>query len=252
MLEVNNLCVYAGKTNIIDSITFNAKYGELTAILALNGIGKTQLLKIISNINPIKEGTVLVDGIKPKYDGKTISYLPQKTELYSDLTCFDYVLMGRTPYISKFGYPSEKDKSIADESIKISGVEHLKERKIYNLSGGEFRRVCIAKLLAQDTRVMLLDEPCAYLDCRRQQKIMYLIRDIVKKDYRCAVVTLHDPSIAFKFCDKVIFIDSYGVVSQLSSKLADLDEINYCLSSIYGNKIKAVKVEDEIVILWGE
>lgn len=252
MLEVKNLCVYAGKTNIIDNITFNAKYGELTAILALNGIGKTQLLKIISNINPIKKGEILVDGIKPKYNGKTISYLPQKVELYSDFTCFDYVLLGRTPYISTFGYPSKKDKSIAEESIKISGVEHLKKRKIYNLSGGEFRRVCIAKLLAQDTKVMLLDEPCAYLDCRRQQKIMYLIKNIVKEKSKCAVVTLHDPSIAFKFCDKVIFINSHGVISQLYSKTVSLDEINCYLSRIYGNKIKAVKVKDEIVILWSE
>ncbi len=251
MLEINNLCVYAGKNNIINNVTFNAQYGELTAILALNGTGKTQLLKIIANIDPIKKGEVLIDGIKPKYDGKTISYLPQKVEVYSNFTCLEYVLMGRTPYISTFGYPSKKDIDIAEESIIVSGVEHLKERKIYSLSGGEFRRTCIAKLLAQDTRVMLLDEPCAYLDCRRQQKIMYLLRDIVKKNNKCAVVTLHDPSIAFKFCDKVIFINSNGVISQLYSKTASLNEINCYLTKIYGNKIRAVKLEDEIVILWG-
>ena len=80
---------------------------------------------------------------------------------------------------------------------------------------------------------------------------MYLLRDKVKKNNKCAVVTLHDPSIAFKFCDKVIFINSNGVISQLYSKKASLNEINCYLTKIYGNKIRAVKLEDEIVILWG-
>ena len=178
MIEVRNLKFSYGKNLVFDNINFSANEGEILSIVGPNGSGKTTLLKCINKIlNP--EGEIIVDDInlknlKQNSLAKIISYVPQDGHNFFPQTVFDTVLLGRKPYIN-WGV-SKKDIEIVSNYLNLMGIKKFALRYFNELSGGERQKILIARALATEARILLLDEPTSNLDLKHQYEIFRIIK----------------------------------------------------------------------------
>ncbi len=245
MLEIKNLKFSYKKNIIFENINFNVKPGELVAILGLNGSGKTTLLKSIARIITPEKGQVFINNNDieklSRIDlAKNIGYLPQK---YSGefVTVFDTILLGRKIYIN-FS-PSSKDIKVVNEIINKLNLNSIIFRNTNKLSGGELQKVLIARALAQEPKVLLLDEPINHLDIYNQIEVMNIIKNIVKEMKIIALIVIHDINIALRFFDKFLFLKSkkiysYGDKNILTSKtLKDVYNIEAYIGELNGIKV---------------
>ncbi|MFQ5888173.1 MAG: ABC transporter ATP-binding protein [Candidatus Hydrothermarchaeales archaeon] len=182
-IETKDVDFYFGSTQILDKINLSAKGGTLIGIIGPNGSGKTTLLKTLSWVLRPKKGVIFLNGkeiseLSQREIAKTMAVVPQDTSINFGFTAFEIVLMGRTPHIGRLQRESSADRRIAGDTMKQTETLELKDRPITTLSGGERQKVIIAKALAQDPKILLLDEPTANLDIRNQIEIMDLVKDI--------------------------------------------------------------------------
>jgi iron complex transport system ATP-binding protein len=177
-------------------------------LLGPNGVGKTTLLKCLNKILEPKCGSVMIDGsnmhqISRRESAKRMGYVPQRGEV-SRMTVFDAVLLGRRPYIDWDA--TEKDLRLTGRLIDLMGLKELSMRYVDEISGGEYQLVQIARALAQQPGVILMDEPTSSLDISNQHMIMKTIRKIVQKNDMAAVMTIHDLNLAVRYSDKFIMM----------------------------------------------
>jgi len=204
---------HKGRGDILKGISFNAQKGSITTILGPNGSGKTTLFKCISGLWKHYRGEIVFDGkavdrLSFRKRAKIFSIVPQEHEPPFPYSVFDVVLMGRASYVGIFSSPGKKDYEIAEEAIKTVGIEHLKETPYTKISGGERQLTLIARALAQNSPVMLLDEPTSHLDFKNQINVLKKIKEIAFERGLTVVMTLHDPNLAGLFSDKVVVINS--------------------------------------------
>lgn len=208
ILEVDGVEFGYSSVPTISGIRFSAAAGDLVSIIGPNGVGKTTLLKCINRVHGMDAGTVLVDGgdvhgMARKEMAKRIGYVPQRAHV-SGNTVFESVLLGRKPHID--WDVSEKDLRLVGRVIKIMGLEPIAGKHVDAISGGEYQMVQIARALAQQPRVMLLDEPTSNLDLCNQHRIMATVSSVVKENGMCAVMTNHDLNLAIRYCDQFIMM----------------------------------------------
>lgn len=213
LLEIDGLTFTYNSHPVLDGISFQVAAGELLAILGPNGVGKTTLLKCVNSIHRASGGAILVDDrnvlkMSAGEIAKEIGYVAQRSEA-ARLTVFDAVLMGRKPHIR--WRVSDNDLKIVDAALRRLHMDHLCLRYIDELSGGELQKVCIARALVQEPRLLLLDEPTSSLDLRNQMEIMTMIRRVVDEHGVAAVMTMHDLNTALRFADKALFLKDGGV-----------------------------------------
>ncbi len=194
---------------VLKGVSFKLEHSEILGIVGPNGSGKTTLLKCINTILKPKQGEILlndkkISSLKRTEIAKIFGYVPQNSNHDTTLTVFEIVLMGRRPYVA--WWCSEKDIEKVWQILKMLGIEHLAMRKISELSGGEKQRVLIARALAQEAKILLLDEPTSNLDLKHQIEVMDLIKTLIKENGLAAVTVLHDLNIAAKYCDKLIMM----------------------------------------------
>jgi iron complex transport system ATP-binding protein len=202
---------YFGRTKILNSITLKAKEGTLIGIIGPNGSGKTTLLKTLSKVLTPSNGSIYLDGrdtseLSQRDVAKDMAVVPQDTNVNFDFTAFEIVLMGRTPYLGRLGREKEVDRKISEEAMRLTKTAELRDRSILTLSGGERQKVIIAKALAQEPKVFLLDEPTANLDIRNQIEILDLIKDAVRQKNITAMMAIHDINLAARYCDEMILL----------------------------------------------
>jgi iron complex transport system ATP-binding protein len=191
-------------------ISLTLQESEVLGMIGPNGSGKTTLLKCINKILEPKQGTILLDSQEVKKMSrlevaKHVGYVPQSTVSNPNaLPVFEIVLMGRRPHIS--WQSSEKDNTKVWAALKMLGIEHLAMRDFYELSGGEQQRVLIARSIAQEAKVLLLDEPTSNLDIKHQLEVMNLTRKLVTKEKLAAAVAIHDLNLAARYCDKIVML----------------------------------------------
>ncbi|MEM1703499.1 MAG: ABC transporter ATP-binding protein, partial [Zestosphaera sp.] len=149
-----------------------------------------------------------------------IAVVPQGFNLNFDLTALDVVLMGRHPHISRFKFEGKEDLEIARKAMEMTNTWHLAERRVSELSGGERQRVMIARALAQEPKVLLLDEPTTYLDIKSQLEIMDLLRDLCIKNGLLVLAVFHDFNLAARYCDSIILLKDGKIVS-----IGSVDEV---------------------------
>lgn len=199
---------------VLESVSLSAGEGEVLSLVGPNGSGKTTLLKCINRILKTKKGTVFVAGkdvskVKAKELARFLGYVPQSTHNSFPLTVFDTVLLGRTPHVSfKVG---ERDKEIVFSVLTMMGLEEMAFRTFNELSGGEKQRVLLARSLAQEPQVLLLDEPTSNLDLKHQLETLDIIREVVKKKSLLAVMAIHDLNLASRFSDKIAMLKDGGI-----------------------------------------
>lgn len=196
-----------GKRMIFADVTFDMHPGEIFCILGPNGTGKSTLLRCLVDLLDPRSGTVQIEGTNiremSRQDiAKKVAFVPQGYDVAFSYTILEYVLMGRAPYISAFGSPTDEDARIAIEAIQEVGIMHLIDKAINEISGGEHQMALIARALAQQPRILLLDEPTSHLDFGNQMQILNLIERLRERGI-AIIMTSHFPDHAFIISDLV-------------------------------------------------
>lgn len=208
MLQAQGLRFGYNGRAVLDGIDLTVAGGEILAILGPNGAGKTTLLRCLNGLLRPQGGVVLLDGRDMAEQSaaqvaRTLGYVAQRSEA-GRLTAFDAVLLGRKPHLG--WRVSQRDMDIAAAALRQVDMEHLALRPLERMSGGELQKVCIARALAQQPRVLLLDEPTSSLDLRNQQEVLRTIRQVVRASGMAAVLTLHDLNTALRFAQRLLFV----------------------------------------------
>lgn len=215
ILSANNLAV-GYKTPLIKDISFSCERGELVALAGKNGSGKSTLLKTLSGLHKRISGDIIIEGtdiqnISIHEKAKYLSFVAASS-IVSNISVIETISLGRYPYTGVFGKLSARDKYIIDQVVDRINIKHLLNKKLYEISDGEKQKVMIARSLVQDTPVIILDEPTAYLDIHNRFEIMLLLKDIAEKENKCVLFSSHDLDLAIRFSVKMLFITDYKII----------------------------------------
>ncbi|MBI5957583.1 MAG: ABC transporter ATP-binding protein [Chloroflexi bacterium] len=207
--------------DLLRDISLSVFRGELVGLIGPNGAGKTTLLKLINGLWPVDRGRItLLDKPLKHYSvrqvARVIAHVPQITALDFSFTVQQIVLMGRNPHLSRFELETEHDRQITEHAMQRTNTLHLAGRLINTLSGGERQRVLIARALAQEPQLLLLDEPTANLDIQHQLEILGLVCDLTCRDGLGAVAAVHDLELAARFCDRLILLHQ-GIIHTMGT-----------------------------------
>ncbi|MEN6317908.1 MAG: ABC transporter ATP-binding protein [Syntrophaceae bacterium] len=221
MLEINNIFFKHRnpEAEILRGVSFRVETGHMNTLLGPNGSGKTTLFKCIAGLWRHYEGAITCNGnditsLSPEQRARILAVVPQEHEPPFPYTVFDAVLMGRASHVSLFSSPSPQDYEETETAIETLGISHLRERPYTKLSGGERQLVLIARALAQEAPLLLLDEPTSHLDFRNQILILNKVREIIRQKGLTALMTLHDPNLAMQFSDNIVMINGGHIISQ--------------------------------------
>ncbi|MCY7853828.1 ATP-binding cassette domain-containing protein [Bacillus spizizenii] len=201
-----------GDSRLINNVSLTVEKGEFLGILGPNGSGKTTLLRLLTGTLPAKEGSVYLAGkpladYKPKELAQIMAVLPQKTDQAFTFTVKETVAFGRYPFqTGLFRQQTEKDEAIVQEAMEQTGVSAFAEKSIRDLSGGEQQRVYLAQALAQQPRILFLDEPTNFLDLAYQKELLDLIKRLTRENGLAAVSVFHDLNTASLYCDELLFM----------------------------------------------
>lgn len=206
--EVNGINFSYRSRQILNGVSFAVKEDDLVSILGPNGVGKTTLIKCINKVLTPDAGSVFMEGadihrMSKKDIAKNIGYVAQRSET-SKTTVFDSVLLGRKPHFQ--WDVTEKDIRLAGRVLHLLGLDGLALKYVDEISGGEYQLVQIARVLVQQPRLILLDEPTSSLDLSNQHMIMHLVRNIVKKNHMAAIMIIHDLNLAIRHSDKFVLM----------------------------------------------
>jgi iron complex transport system ATP-binding protein len=202
----------------IRDLDLDVKPGELLAVLGPNGSGKSTLLKVVDGILTPQEGEVLlkdrpVSGYTRSDVAKEVAMVAQETHFYFSFSALEVVLMGRFPRLGRFQFEGAHDMEAASRALQATQCLDLAERSIHELSGGEKQRVLIARALAQEPTVILLDEPTSFLDLRFKKEIFDLISSLTHERGLSVVVVSHDIDLASQYCDRMVMLKDGRVYS---------------------------------------
>jgi iron complex transport system ATP-binding protein len=215
-VRVENLYFAYRTAAVLENIAFHAGTGQLVAILGLNGSGKTTLLKAINRILKPDKGCVLIDDIAVTHMSRReiarrVGYMPQ-TQEGVNYTVFEAVLLGRKARI--MGEPGSEDLRKVEEVLRKIRIEHLALRLTHELSGGELQKVILGRALAQEPRVLLLDEPISHLDPANQIEVMSLLHEVTRGMGMTSLLVTHDLNSALRFADRFILLKDGRVLAE--------------------------------------
>lgn len=210
MIEITDLSVSFGETQVFESVSADIPDGRFLGLVGPNGAGKSTLLRTLSGAVTPDSGTVSIDGADvaartSREHSRLVSVVPQDTSLAFSFEVRHFVEMGRTPYRSRFAPPDEVDRARVDRALDRTNTAQFETRSVDELSGGERQRVVLARALAQNTPVILLDEPTASLDVHHQVEILSLVADLAQSG-KTIVAAIHDLDLAARFCDELLLL----------------------------------------------
>ena len=237
-MEVRDLSFSYGKNKILKNVSLKIEEGKITTILGANGCGKSTLFSLMTKNLYSPKGRIFLRGknlqnLNIKEFARQVAIVQQYNSAAGDMTVEELVSFGRTPYKKMLSGTSKEDESIIENAMEVTGISLYKDREISRLSGGQRQRVWIAMALAQDTKILFLDEPTTYLDVRYQIEILELIKKLNKEYGITIVMVLHDINQAIYFSDNIIGLkngnllfcgEPYNVIDKESIKeLYDVD-----------------------------
>lgn len=218
-INTEGLNIAYGNLDIVKDMNLSIPKGKITAIIGANGCGKSTVLKTIARILQPKGGAIYINGLdiqgqSSKEIAKMMAVLPQNPQAPNGLTVDELVTYGRFPHQSSFGKLKKEDREIIDWALKVTGMMEYRDRPIEALSGGQRQRVWIAMALAQETDILLLDEPTTYLDLAHQLEILQLLEDLNKKQGTTIVMVIHELNNAARFADYMIGVKAGKIVCE--------------------------------------
>ena len=218
-LHVCGVTLGYGDRIVLRDIDLEVKPGEMVGIIGPNGCGKSTLIRGITRLITPRSGQIFINGrnIANMSRGdlaRVIAAVPQNPVLPELFTAFEVVLMGRTPHLSRFGYEGERDLAITQRAMEVTQTIAFAQRRVGELSGGEKQRLTIARALAQQPEVILLDEPTAHLDINHQLETLDLFRELCLEQGLVAVSATHDLNLAAQYCDRLVMLSQQRIYCQ--------------------------------------
>jgi iron complex transport system ATP-binding protein len=254
VIELRDLRVRFGAATAVDGLSLDAGAGEWVALIGPNGAGKTSALRAVAGLVAY-DGTVVLDGRDARSLGRRrlarlVAFVPQKPETPPELTVAEYVLLGRTPYVPPLGGERRSDREAAGRALERLDLGALADRRLGSLSGGELQRTVLARALAQEAPVLLLDEPTTSLDLGRQQLVLELV-DVLRSGEGdgtglTVVSTMHDLTLAGQFADRLLLLDRGAVVAE-GTAAEVLSAAN--VAAHYGAHVRVVEDEAGVFVL---
>ncbi len=249
-IQGKNLCFEIDGNRILNDVSFDFESGFI-GIIGPNGAGKTTLLRMISGYLKPDSGSMMLDGeevrsIDLRTRARKMALVPQNYALEYDFTVLETVLMGRNPHKRMFEADTKQDYALAMDSIRKAGIEHLKDRSILGLSGGEWQRMVIARALCQQSGILLLDEPVSSLDIKHQVGILDMVWDLTRRHGLIAVCVMHDLNLTYNYCDNVFMmkegrIHSKGTPEEVLTKEK--------VQEVYDTRVEIIRSEKSVYVL---
>ena len=209
-LELAGVAVRLGPRAVLEGVDLRVAAGEVVGVLGRNGVGKTTLLRVASGVLAPDAGRVLLDGraldsMARRERARHVAVVPQDTQVPFPFSVAELVLMGRTPHLGFLGFESAHDLEIARAALARMGIAALADRSVLTLSGGERQLAVVARALAQEPSLLLLDEPTAFLDLRHRLEVLTVVRELAAAGAGALVVS-HDLGVAARFCDRLVLL----------------------------------------------
>ena len=247
-MKIENLCFSYGDHEVLKGINFSAEYGEFLSVLGPNGVGKSTLFRCMLGLLSPTGGGAFIDG-KPISSmsaaqlARHIAYIPQSHNPIFNFKIFDVVLMGTTAQTGKFSAPGKKQVHQVEEALKKLGIFHLRDRGYANISGGERQLVLIARAIAQQAKILVMDEPSANLDFGNRIRVMQTVRKLTKEGY-CVIQSTHDPDQAYFNSDKILALYGGKVLAWGTPQETISDSL---ISTLYGVDVEVCSMRDDAV-----
>ena len=219
MLKLENITVAYHENIVLEGINFQLEDSEFLGIIGPNGSGKTTLLRVITGVKHPVSGKVMLDGenitsMSRKKIAQIMAVVPQSSFIPVLLTVEDVVMMGRYPHQKKRFTITDEDIKVVEKAMEKTDIIGIRNRLVSELSGGERQQLIIARALAQEPKILLLDEPTANLDVKHQMKILNLVKSLVREGKITAIMVIHDLNLSIRFCDRVILLYNHKIYSQ--------------------------------------
>lgn len=245
ILEVKDLSVQFNGTVALSNISFQLQEGEQVAIIGPNGAGKSTLFNIISGVLAPSRGEIKIYGNNPS-EHICIAYVPQRSQVdwKFPVNVVDVVMMGRVGKLGLFRWPQRKDWELVRESLELVGISHLAKRQIGQLSGGQQQRVFIARALAQEAELMLMDEPLTGLDIQSQESI-FAVLDKLRQRQVTILVATHDLNLAAERFDRLMLLNQRLIGFGRASEVFTPD----LLSRAYSGQIRLIETANGTMII---
>ncbi len=211
LLQAESLQVSYGDRLVLKDISFQVAAGTILGVIGPNGAGKTTLVRALSGVVPLSGGHVLVQGseiaaMSPVERARKVAVVPQARSLPAAFTGWQLVLLGRTPHLNWLGHVSDQDEQRVRQALERAQALDLAERRVGELSGGEQQRLLLARALAQELPVLLLDEPTTHLDMQHQISLLDNVRELARDEKLAVVVALHDLNLVSRYADRVALL----------------------------------------------
>ena len=211
MIRFQSLSLGYGSRILIDSLSATVKRGELTALVGRNGTGKSTLLRAITGLGERKGGDILlgdksIDSLSTAELATMVAFVTTDKVRIANLRCRDVVALGRAPYTNWIGRMQEQDEEIVMRSMELVGMSDYADKTMDRMSDGECQRIMIARALAQQTPIILLDEPTAFLDMPNRYELCTLLQRLAHDEQKCILFSTHELDIALALCDSIALI----------------------------------------------
>ncbi|NQT74600.1 MAG: ABC transporter ATP-binding protein [Chloroflexi bacterium] len=239
MLKLENISLGYGKQTILTDINLSVERGEMLGVIGPNGSGKSTLIRGICRLLVPRNGRVFVDGkdvagISRSELARIVAVVPQTPNLPDTFTAFEIVLMGRTPHLGRFRFEGNRDFDIAWKAMEITNTQSFAERTMGQLSGGQKQLLTIARALAQEPKLILLDEPTAHLDINYQVETLDFVKGLCFKQNIAAVAVLHDLNLAAQYCDRLVLLSGGKIHAEGSSQEVITEQY---IKEVYGANV---------------
>lgn len=244
-IEIKNIEFAYKKELVLKNLSTSINHCDFVAFVGPNGSGKSTLIRCIDGILNPQKGEILIDGKNSrKIDredlAKIVAYVPQSEGARISATVYDTVLMGRKPHIG--WNPVKKDYETVERVLKILDLESIALEYINELSGGQRQRVFIARALAQEPKILLLDEPTANLDLKHTLEVLKLLKELSSQQITI-IIAIHDLNLAVKYCNKIVMLNRGEIFAEGGKEIVTTENIN----KLYGVEVKLIECGNDII-----
>ena len=245
-VQVKKLSFAYGERRVLQDVSFQAEYGEFISVLGPNGVGKSTLFRCMLGLLTPTAGGAYVDGqrvaeLSARQLAERIAYIPQSHSPVFNFSVYDMVLMGTTAQTGSFASPGKRQRSLANRALDRLGIFDLADRGYASLSGGERQLVLIARAIAQEAKVLVMDEPSAALDFGNRMRVMRTVRALTQDGYT-VIQSTHDPEQAYMYSDKILALSGGRVAAFGPPQETMTSEL---VSSLYGEAVEVCSMRGD-------